>query len=55
MNISIWPNGEWAYDFMYDSAKAVEEGARVVNLDRLYLYKDLTKVEIKAIEDALSD
>lgn len=56
MVIYVWPDGEWCYDFMFDYRRsALNHSYKMINLDRLYDYKDLTKEEIKACEDALSD
>ena len=59
MIIYVWPNGDWCYDFMFETPAGIMyyqgDDYRAINLDRLYEYKDLTKEEIKACEDALSD
>lgn len=54
MVIYVWPDGQWCYDFMWEECFPPED-ARMINLDRLYDYKDLTPLQVKAIEDALSD
>lgn len=55
MIIYVWPNGEWCYEWDWCLEDEDWATSRMINLDRLYEYKDLTKEEIKACEDALSD
>lgn len=53
MVIYIWADGDWEYEWEFyhrDFKLAVR-----VDLDRLYSYDDLTPLQIKACEEALSE
>lgn len=53
MVIYIYPNGEWEYE--WDYCPLYLNVAVRVDLDRLDAYKDLTPLQIKACEEALSE
>lgn len=53
MVIYIYENGEWDYEWNYHQVPW-DQAVRV-DLDRLWSYKDLTPVQIKACEEALSE
>lgn len=57
--IYAWPDGSWIYDWETTSFliqhKATLEGGRWINLDKLYLYPDLSVWEIEAVQGALGE
>lgn len=55
MVIYIDPDGSWIYDWEINAETWVDLKAVRVDLDRLDAYKDLTPLQIKACEEALSE
>lgn len=59
MVIYIYSNGEWDYEWEMDysglNPNEYDKHTVRVDLDRLYAYKDLTLLQIKACEEALSE
>jgi hypothetical protein len=53
MVIYIYSNGEWDYEWNFYEVSW--DTAIRVDLDRLNAYKDLTPLQIKACEEALSE
>lgn len=53
MVIYVYYNGDWEYEWDYSPLYC--NAAIRIDLDRLYEYKDLTPLQIKACEEALSE
>lgn len=60
MVIYVWSNGNWIYDwevnsFLSEHGVSALEGAREINLDKLWSYSKLTDNEIDAVNAALGE
>lgn len=55
MVIYVFDDGSWLYDFEHGLRMSVNLPAARIDLDRLYDYKDLTPIQIKACEEALNE